>query len=357
MGSSLGRRFRITLFGEGGRHQLGAVLEGAEQGLSVDFQRVSAAVSRYFTLRGKYAAGLKDLPGTVRVVSGVQEGCTTGTPITLLADNMNVEKQSQELVLEPGGPQFISLARYGEISSTGGMGHLSHSLQIPLVAAGEVARQLLAERYSVLVGSHFASVGRVRDRRFDPVQLELDLLEKLSYRSLPLIRPGGEQLVEEEISAAAHKGETVGCTVECAVLNLRAGVGSPLFDGVESCISRALFALPTVRGVEFGDGFPMAEKWGTQTADAYCESGGSIRTYTNCQGGLSYGVTNGMPVVFRCAVAPMGRPRARMSVLDYLTREESERGGDVYYNPCAALCALPLVEALTCITLLDLLQE
>lgn len=357
MASTLGHRFRVTLFGEGGSHQLGALIEGAEQGLSVDLQRMSAAVSRYYTLRGRFAAGLKDMPGTIRVVSGIQDGHTTGTPITILADNLNVDRQRCELVLEPGGPQFVSLARYGEVSGTGALGHLSHCLQVPLLAAGELAKQLLADRYSVLISSHFSSVGRVKDRLFDPCHIEVDLLEKLSYRSLPLLRPGAEQQVVEEIQNAGRDGNTVGCSIECAVLNLRAGLGAPLMDSAESWIARALFALPFVRGVEFGDGFSLAEVWGTAALDEYCEYGGSIGTYTNHQGGLSYGITTGMPLLVRCAVSPMGRPKAKMRVLDYLTRQENLWSGDICYNPCLAVCSLPLVEGMVAMSMLDLHME
>lgn len=301
MKNTFGNNIAVTVFGESHGTAIGAVLDGMPAGIAVDTE----FIARQMSLRKSVGAisTARREADEVKIVSGVVNGFTTGTPITFIIENQDTRSRDYgELAYKarPGHADFTADIKYGGFQDFRGGGHFSGRITAGLVAAGAVAISALKAQ-GITVGTHILSCGGVRDRDFGDVQADVDYLDGLEFAVLDSSK---EAEMKSAVMEAKAEGDSVGGILETAVCGMPAGYGEPWFDTIEGMLSHALFSIPAVKGVEFGAGFGYADMRGSQANDSFRNSGGKIVTETNNCGGILGGITNGMPIIFRCAVKP-----------------------------------------------------
>ncbi len=254
----------------------------------------------------------------------------------------------------PGHSDYTAYVKYHGANDIRGGGHFSGRITAPLVFAGAVCRQLL-ERRGIQIAAHIQSVGSIHDKPFDPVAVPSALIKRLSASSFALIDESAEEPVRAEIEAARLAQDSVGGTIECAVTGLPAGVGEPMFDGLEGAIAKAVFGVPAVKGIEFGAGFALAAMRGSRANDAFCYQNGHVVTETNHCGGILGGIANGMPLIFRCAVKPTPSISQPQKTVDLQTGENTVLTIHGRHDPCIVPRAVPVIEAVTALAIINVL--
>lgn len=357
MSSRFGRSISVEVFGESHGESIGAVVEGLPAGFEVDLDQLDAFIAR--RRPGGLLATRRHEEDAPRFLSGIRDGVLTGSPLCVVIDNHDARSRDYEGILEtprPSHADYTAYVRYGGFADMRGGGHFSGRLTAPLCLAGGIAIQVL-EQEGVFVGAHIERVGKVLDPRFDPVKLDRLALHAPAGHPLPVIDTSICDDLEAVIGDAARSGDSIGGIIECGVVGMPAGAGDPMFDGVENLLSRALFAIPAVKGVEFGVGFDSASMHGSEFNDAFRIVGDEVVTRTNNSGGILGGVSNGMPIVFRCAVKPTPSISIEQDTVDIARWENTTMVLGGRHDPCIALRAVPVVEAVTALVMLDLLYR
>ena len=255
----------------------------------------------------------------------------------------------------PGHADYTAAVKWGGQADMRGGGHFSGRLTAPLCIAGGIAKQILARR-GIHVGAHLSEVAGIADHPF-PLHPTAELFEKLADKDFPVLDDGAGERMQQAILTTREELDSVGGIVECAAIGLPAGLGDPMFDGVENRLAAALFGIPAVKGVEFGAGFAAARSRGSENNDAFSVQNGAVVTETNHAGGILGGITNGMPILLRTAMKPTpsiarAQKTVRLSQMEEIPLEIRGR-----HDPCIAHRAVPVVEAVTAAVLLDLLLE
>ena len=352
MKNTFGQSVSVTLFGESHGSEIGAVIDGLAPGLLVDedFIRHQLSLRRP---HGKISTARVEAD-EFRIVSGVFEGRTTGTPLCILIPNTNTRSGDYSKGLpRPGHADFTAQCKYHGYQDYRGGGHFSGRLTAPLVAAGAIAISMLRKN-GILIGTHISSLAGIADRPFDDLEADLEVLDDLLF---PVLNTNASQAMQREIEQAASEGDSVGGILETAVVGLPAGVGEPWFDTVEGVLSHALFSIPAVKGVEFGEGFGFAEMRGSEANDGLRSVGGKIVTTTNHNGGINGGITNGMPVVFRCAVKPTPSIFCDQDSVDLDTLQNATLSLKGRHDPAIIHRARVVVDSVTALVLCDLLAQ
>ena len=354
MSSTYGEKIKISVFGESHGGGIGVVIDGLPAGEAIDFDAVLAQMARRAPGRDKTATPRKesDLP---RVLSGMLGDVLTGAPLCAVIENTNTRSQDYGDLLakpRPGHSDYTAYIKYHGANDIRGGGHFSGRITAPLVFAGAVCRQLL-ERRGIQIAAHIQSVGSIHDKPFDPVAVPSALIKRLSASSFALIDESAEGPVRAEIEAARLAQASVGGTIECAVTGLPAGVGEPMFDGLEGAIAKAVFGVPAVKGIEFGAGFALAAMRGSRANDAFCYDNGHVVTETNHCGGILGGIANGMPLIFRCAVKPTPSISQPQKTVDLQTGENTVLTIHGRHDPCIVPRAVPVIEAVTALAIIN----
>ncbi len=354
MSSTYGEKIKISVFGESHGGGIGVVIDGLPAGEAIDFDAVLAQMARRAPGRDKTATPRKesDLP---RVLSGMLGDVLTGAPLCAVIENTNTRSQDYGDLLakpRPGHSDYTAYIKYHGANDIRGGGHFSGRITAPLVFAGAVCRQLL-EKQGVRIAAHIQSVGSIHDKQFDPVAVPSALIKRLSASSFALIDESAEEAVRAEIEAARLAQDSVGGTIECAVTGLPAGVGEPMFDGLEGAIAKAVFGVPAVKGIEFGAGFALAAMRGSRANDAFCYDNGVVVTETNHCGGILGGIANGMPLIFRCAVKPTPSISQPQKTVDLQTGENTVLTIHGRHDPCIVPRAVPVIEAVTALAIIN----
>ncbi len=352
MKNTWGSSVSVTLYGESRGTEIGAVLDGLAPGIPVD----EAYIASQLTLR-RPSGGIstpRREKDDFRIVSGVFAGHTTGAPLCIRIPNADTGScEDARGPLRPGHADYTAHAKYHGWEDSRGGGHFSGRVTAALVAAGAVVRPALARR-GILIGTHIARCAGIDDTSFsDPVR-DLERLNGLAFAVLDEAQ--GEKM-RAAILEAARQGDSVGGVMETMVLGLPAGIGEPWFDTVEGVLSHALFSIPAVKGVEFGDGFALADMPGSRANDAFCLDEGVVRTKSNHNGGVNGGITNGMPLLFRCAVKPtpsVSKPQQTVNLES--GREETLRISG-RHDPAIVHRARAVVDSVTALTLCDLMAQ
>lgn len=355
MSSSFGENIRIQLFGQSHSEAVGAVIDGLPAGERVDMEQVQAFLARRAP-GGALATPRKeaDIP---RVLSGIVDGYTCGAPICAVIENTNTRSSDYSMLKDrprPAHSDYPAFIKYGGYHDIRGGGHFSARLTAPLCFAGAVCLQILARR-GIRIGAHIAAIGNVRDALFDPVTGSPELYEAISARSIPVIDESAGEKMRAEIESARAAQDSVGGVVECAAVGLPAGLGEPIFGGVENRLSAVLFGIPAVRGVEFGAGFAAAAMRGSAHNDAYYYDGGEVATRTNRHGGVLGGLTTGMPLLFRAAFKPTPSIAMEQDTVSLSQKQNAKLCIEGRHDPCVALRAVPVVEAAAAVALTDIL--
>ncbi|MBO1679181.1 chorismate synthase [Bittarella massiliensis (ex Durand et al. 2017)] len=355
MSSSFGSRFRVTLFGESHGPAIGAVIEGVTPGLRLEEEYIRAYCARRLA-RGAYSTARHE-PDLPRVVSGAVDGVACGTPLTVVIENTSTRSGDygpQSRIARPGHADYTGHLRYDGFNDVRGGGHFSGRLTAPLVYAGAVA-SLMLRRQGVAIGAHAAEIAGVTDTPFDPVSVGPREFDALHGRDFPVLDPAAGEGMQAAIAAARADCDSVGGVVECAVTGLPAGVGDPFFDTLESRLAYLLFAIPAVKGVEFGAGFSAARMRGSESNDPFVSEGGRIRTSRNAAGGIQGGISNGMPILFRAAFKPTPSIAKPQQTVNFVTGEALTAEIRGRHDPCIVPRAAVCVEAAAAIALADLL--
>lgn len=350
MKNTFGNSVTLTLFGESHGAEIGAVLDGLAPGIAVDEERIAHQLSlrRPF---GKISTSRVE-PDPFRIVSGVFEGRTTGTPLCILIPNTNTRSGDYQKGLpRPGHADYTAECKYRGYQDYRGGGHFSGRLTAPLVAAGAILLSAL-EQKGITVGTHILQLESVRDRAFADLSEDLSALREKSF---PVLSESASEEMKAAIERAAAEGDSVGGILESAVIGMPAGVGEPWFDTVEGLLSHALFSIPAIKGVEFGDGFGFAALRGSVANDPFCVLNGKVETRTNRNGGINGGITNGMPLVFRTAVKPTPSIFKMQESVELSTLEEKPLQLEGRHDPAILHRARVVVDSVGALVLCDLL--
>ena len=353
MKNSFGTSVSVTLFGESHGPEIGAVIDGLAPGLPVDESFIASQLS----LRrpaGKISTARQEADA-FRIVSGVFEGRTTGTPLALLIPNADTRSGDYERgPVRPGHADYTAYIKYHGFEDYRGGGHFSGRITAALVAAGAIVIPALKAK-GVLIGTHIARCAGIDDAPFgDNPSTDLEKLNALPFAVLD--EDCGIRM-RAAIEEAAARGDSVGGVLETAVTGLPAGVGEPWFDTIESVLSHALFSVPAVKGVAFGDGFALADMTGSEANDPFRMQNGRPVTETNRNGGINGGITNGMPLVFRCAVKPTPSISLEQRTVNPLTGEETSLQISGRHDPAIVHRARVVVDSVTALALCDLLAQ
>lgn len=349
MKNSIGTSVILTLFGESHGPAVGAVLDGLAPGLPVDEAVIAEALAR------RRPAGPADTARVeadrFRILSGVYQGRTTGTPLTLVIPNENVRSADYdrlERVARPSHADYAAQVKYHGFQDPRGGGHFSGRVTAGIVAAGAICRQAL-EAKGIRVGTHILRCGGVEDAPFTDVASEIGRIEA---RRFPLIRDVEEQ-VEAAVLAAKREQDSLGGVIQTGICGLPAGLGEPWFDSLEGVLARAVFAVGGIKGIEFGDGFALAALRGSQANDPFRMRDGRVVTSTNRSGGINGGIANGMPVLFNMAVKPTPSISRRQQTVDFVTGEEVDLELTGRHDPAIIRRICPVVTALVAVVLCD----
>ncbi len=356
MSSIWGRHFTVDIFGESHGPKIGAVINGLAPGTELDFPQLRAFLDR--RRAGSEAWSTKRHEADdFELMSGYANGFSTGTPLCVLFHN-KAQRSSDydERVNRPGHADYTGYVRYNGFNDPRGGGHFSGRLTAPLVFAGAVAAQVLAKK-GIYAATHIRRIADVEDTAFDPTQITREQADQLASMRFPLIDESKREAMEARIKQAASEGDSVGGIVECAVCGLPAGLGSPMFDTVESRLSSLLFAVPAVKGVSFGAGFQMAQLRGSEANDPYAMKDGRIVTETNNNGGILGGITNGMPVVFQTVIKATASIAKPQQTVNLNTMENETVVVKGRHDACIVPRATAVIEAAAAICMLDIMTE
>ena len=356
MSSCFGRFLKLSLFGQSHGEAVGVTIDGFPAGMTIDGDAVSAMMARRAP-GGKAWATARQEADRPEILSGVLNGRTTGQPLTAIIRSSGQHSEDYGEgpdLLRPGHADYTGHVRYDGFEDWRGGGHFSGRLTAPLVFAGALCLQYLASK-GVRIGAHILSVGPAEDVSF----LQRPEADPAALRRMPLpvLTPGLDTEIERVIAAAKADGDSVGGVVECMADGLPAGLGAPFFDSVESVLSALMFSIPAVKGVSFGEGFGFAALRGSEANDAFRIRDGQITTATNHSGGIQGGITNGRPVVFRCAFRPTPSIAKEQDTVSLRTMTEAKLAIRGRHDPCIVPRAVPVVEALCAAGLLDLWKE
>ncbi len=348
----------LSIFGESHGPGIGAVLEHLPAGEPVDEALIEAQLARRAPGLDPTATARKE-PDKPEFLSGVLNGYTTGAPLAVLIRNTDTRSQHYDNIRacpRPSHADYAAAIKYGGYSDVRGGGHFSGRLTAPLVAAGSICRGILARR-GVVVAGHVSQIGAVKDAALDPVAPDKELLARLSREYFSVIDPAAKQAMEQEIMAAKADCDSVGGAVELVADGLPAGLGDPMFQGVENVVASALYAVPAVKGVSFGAGFEFASLRGSEANDAMHYENGTVRTKTNHCGGILGGITNGMPLIIQVALKPTPSIGLEQQTVDLQSGKDATLKITGRHDPCIVPRALPALEAALCVALLDLMER
>ena len=352
MSDMFGEKLKLALFGESHGAGVGAVISGLPAGCEINFDAIATDMARRAPGNSDLSTPRKEAD-EAEILSGVFNGRTTGTALAVLIRNTNTRSGDyQPQFPRPGHADYTAAVKYGGFQDYRGGGHFSARVTAPLVWAGSLARQILAQK-GITLGAHIARIGAVEDTRF--TLPEAAVLDALRSKPFPVLDEAVEQPMREQILAAKAEGDSVGGIIECAAVGVPAGLGEPFFDSMESRLSHLLFSIPAIKGVEFGEGFGMAAMRGSEANDPLRMQDGRVVTTTNHNGGINGGITNGMPVVFRVACKPTPSIAKPQQTVDLTTGENVEFAVHGRHDPCVVTRAVPVVEACMALCLLDAL--
>lgn len=357
MSSEFGHLLKISVFGQSHGKAIGVVVDGLPAGEAIDLDELQAFLDRRKPGKNRLSTARKESDAPT-FLSGLENGKTCGAPLCAAIENGDQHSGDYAGLTDtprPGHADYTAAVKWGGQADMRGGGHFSGRLTAPLCIAGGIAKQILARR-GIHVGAHLSEVAGISDMPL-PLHPTAELFEKLADKDFPVLDDGAGERMQQAILAAREELDSVGGIVECAAIGLPAGLGDPMFDGVENRLAAALFGIPAVKGVEFGAGFAAARSRGSENNDAFSVQNGAVVTDTNHAGGILGGITNGMPILLRTAMKPTpsiarAQKTVRLSQMEEIPLEIRGR-----HDPCIAHRAVPVVEAVTAAVLLDLLLE
>ena len=352
MKNTWGNVLTVTLFGESHGPAVGAVIDGLSPGAAVDCEYIKAKLEQRRPA-GRISTRRREAD-EVEILSGVFNGRATGTPLALVirnGDTRSGDYEAMRSLARPSHADYTAYRKYGGFADYRGGGHFSGRVTAALVAAGAIVMKALEEK-GIYIGTHIKRCACIDDRDFGDYAGDI---AELSQAAFPVLEPGAAAAMRAAIENAAAAGDSVGGVLETAVIGLEAGLGEPWFDTAESLLAHALFAIPAVKGVEFGKGFAIADLKGSEANDPLAVRGDEVITLSNNSGGINGGITNGMPVIFRTAVKPTASIYKEQDTVDFIKNENAKLRISGRHDPAIVHRARAVVDAATALVVGDML--
>jgi chorismate synthase len=350
MSNVWGQRIKLAIFGESHGPAIGVTIGGLPPGFAIDWAGVAAAMARRAPGGGDIVTARQE-KDQWEILSGMMGDKTSGAPLCAIIRNQDARSQDYAPQLpRPGHVDYAAWVKYKGFADYRGGGHFSGRLTACLVFAGAIAQQLLESR-GIKIGGRIHSIYNIADSSGPPEQLGT-----LAIKSFPVFDDSAGHRMKEAILKAKAQGDSLGGILECAAWDLPAGLGEPFFDSLESVISAMMFAIPGIKGIEFGDGFGLAAMTGYEANDQLEAKDGRVRLKSNHSGGINGGITNGNPLVLRLAVKPTSTIHKKQSTVDLQRMETTEVSFGGRHDPCIAPRALPAALAGLALCLLDFLM-
>ncbi len=346
--------FSVSIFGESHGAGIGAVINGLPSGVELDMDRILDFMARRAPKKDGMSTrrSEKDTP---EILSGLYNGRTTGTPLAAIIRNTDTRSQDYRNIstaARPGHADYTGFMRYDGANDPRGGGHFSGRLTAPLVFAGAVCAQVL-ERLGIESCAHILAIDGVYDDSFNELDVPHELMESIKSREMPLINESRADEMRAHVLKASEELDSVGGIIECAVTGLPAGIGSPMFDGLENRISQAVFGIPAVKAIAFGKGFDFARMRGSAANDQMYMDGDTVKTSTNNNGGIYGGISSGMPIIFTAAVKPTPSIAKPQKTVDFIRNKDTELEIKGRHDACIVPRAVPVVEAAANIAVLS----
>lgn len=356
MSSFWNNRISISIFGEAHGPAIGVTIDNLPPGEYLDIEELNRFMSRrnikYFDEPCQQAKNSQ-----IQIMAGVYNNRTTGTPLCAFIQNTEVYTPTDhpELsnLVRPGHADYTGKVRYKGFNDVRGGGHLSGELTVSLCFAGAVCAQIL-ERRGIYTGAHISEIHNIKDRLFDNVKVSREDIIALRYKEFPVIDDKKGRKMIEDINNAREGDESLGGIIECAAINVPAGIGSPIFDGLENSIAQLIFGIPAIKGLEFGSGFLSAKMVGSQSNDEfYVNDQGHVYTKTNNHGGILGGISSGMPIILKAAFKPTASISKIQHTVNYREMKNETVKLNEKHESCVVPKAVPCVEAAVNIALLS----
>ena len=352
MSSTYGENLKLSIFGQSHGPAIGMTLDGIPAGLPVNMDKLQKFLNRRAPGQYDWTTPRKeeDIP---EFLSGIVDGYTCGAPIAAIIRNHSTRSGDYDNLKHtprPGHADYTAQIKYGGFQDAAGGGHFSGRLTAPLCIAGGLCKQWL-EEMGIQIGAHIDFLGGITDTSFDPLEPEIRYVKE----NFPVLSVSASQAMRKRIDEVRQQGDSVGGEIECAITGLPAGLGEPIFGGVESRIAQIIYGIPAVKSLEFGAGKSVAYGLGSTMNDAFCISDGIIKTETNHSGGILGGITSGMPILFRTAFKPTPSIGKMQKSVNLQTMEEVALEINGRHDPCIVPRAVPVVEAAAAIAIYDLI--
>lgn len=344
----IGQRLRLSIFGQSHSEAIGMTLDGLPAGLKVDADELQAFLNRRAPGQNDWSTPRKEEDKT-EFICGLRDGFTCGAPMTAIIYNNNTRPKDYsqlKITPRPGHADYTAEVKYRGFQDYSGGGHFSGRLTAPLCIAGGILKQAL-ERRGVTVDARIAAIAGIRD--------ESPFTASVADKPFPVVDDRIGEQMREAIRIARAEGDSVGGVIECVVHGLPVGIGEPMFGGIENQIARTVFAVPAVKGIEFGAGFAAASMRGSENNDLFTVRDGKIETLTNNAGGILGGIADGMPVVFRVAIKPTPSISKTQQSVNLQTMQTENLSITGRHDPCIVPRAVPVIEAAAALAITDLI--
>lgn len=359
MSSTWGNKIKVSIFGESHGPAVGCVIDGLPSGFEVNFEELEHQLLRRSSKNYQDLSTSRKEIDNYEIISGFKKNITTGTPVCVIFKNKDVKSEFYSENCEiprPGSVDYTNFRKYGSYYDFRGSGHNSARLTLPLTFAGSISKQLLKRKYGIEISSHIYSLQNIKDTSFNELNLNNKLLEKLSEQAFPVINEDIKNDYLHLIHETKKSGDTLGGVIESAIIGIPAGIGDPIFDGIENKVASIIFGIPAVKGIEFGAGFEIANLKGSQANDEfYFDESAQVKTKTNNSGGILGGISNGMPIIFRVAFKPIPSIAIEQSTINLKTQQNVKIKTEGRHDCCTVLRAVPIIESATALAISDLI--
>ena len=358
MSSTFGKNIKISIFGQSHSEAIGVNIDGLPVGEKIDMQKLLKFTARRIPGKSEFSTTRKedDLP---KFICGLVNETTCGAPLTAIIENQNAKPKDYDKISDlprPSHADYTAHIKYKGFNDIRGGGHFSGRLTAPLCLAGGIIMQFL-EDYNIQIFSHIKQIYNIKDDSYNTINPDINLYKNITENEFPVINQNSAKLMKSEILKAKSLGNSLGGIIECMIIGLPVGVGEPMFDGLENKISQAIFAVPAVKGIEFGNGFDSVLLTGKENNDEFFIENNIVKTKTNNSGGINGGISNSMPIVFRVAIKPTPSIGTTQNTISLSKNKNTELIIEGRHDPCIVPRALPCIESAAAIAIYDLLLD
>lgn len=355
MAATYKNNIELTIFGESHGKAIGIVIGNLPSGIFIDEKEIQRDMKRRAPGQNQMSTARKEAD-QVEIISGIQDGITTGAPLTGIIYNSDQHSKDYSLLktnMRPGHSDYPAYIKYNGFNDVRGGGHFSGRITAPIVFAGSIAKQILKQK-GIKIGAHILSIGEIQDESFD-VNVNDELLDELLEKPYPTLNTEIFDQMEQKILKAKENLNSVGGKVECVALHVPAGIGEPFFDSLESHLSSLMFSIPAVKSVSFGDGADIDTMLGSEANDEYYyDENGNVKTTSNHNGGIIGGISNGMPITVTVTFKPTPSIAKMQHTINVETKENVELEIKGRHDPCIVQRAVVVVEAMMALGILDM---